>query len=155
MDIINLFRPKKITARIIFSYCLFLVFMSLDFLTTEFNAQGNVGMEGNIILTWWWNIFGQFRHIDIPIWIIYIFFIAYFLNTRSEFLALWWLNGIAFGHLIGWITWSPYYRILDFLYGIASRDWLETIVLSSFGMLLGILLAFVKIKFVKKISWKF
>src|SRR3989344_2095813 len=60
MDIINLFRPKKITARTIFSYCLFLVFMSLDFLTTEFNAQGNVGMEGHIILTWWWHVIGHF-----------------------------------------------------------------------------------------------
>lgn len=51
MDITN-FRPQKITGLIIFSYSFFLLFMTLDYVTTEFNARGNAGMEGNKILTW-------------------------------------------------------------------------------------------------------
>ena len=132
--------------------------MSLDFLTTEFTAQGDVGMEGNKVLALWWNIFGSFRHIDIPIWLIYIFAIAYLLNMLSEFLALWWLNEIAFGHMLGWISWLPT-RAFDFiLYPPIKSELLLNLMPSIIGLFLGLLLALFQIKFFgenRKIVWNF
>lgn len=153
MDFVNSFHPKKITGRMVFSGFLFLLFMSLDFYMTEFVAQGDTSMEGNVIAAWWWNIFGPYRHIDIPIWIIYILGIAYILNMKREFLALWWLNGIAFGHMLGWISWLPT-RAFDFLlYPPIKNAWLLNLMPSIIGLFLGMMLALFQIKFfIKKIK---
>lgn len=124
--------------------------MSLDFFTTEFVAQGDISMEGNKIAVWWWNVTGTFRHIGIPIWLVYVFGIAYLLNMKSEFFALWWLNGLAFGHLIGWLSWSSYYRILDFLYTTIRNEWALTFALSGLGMFIGLLFSICQIKLGKK-----
>ena len=119
--------------------------MSLDFYITEYMSQGDVSAEGNAIAAWWWNMTGIFRHIDIPLWTVYVFGVALFLHMKSEFFALWWLNGLAFGHLIGVVSWLPY-GILDFFYAAVKNELVLTFTLSGLGMFLGLLFAFVQIR---------
>lgn len=152
MDVISFvksFHPKKTTALFVFSGLFFLVFMSLDFFTTTYVAQGDISMEGNALAALWWKVTGQFHHIDVPIWIGYVFAIAWIFNMKSEFVALWWLNGIGFGHFLGWSTWLPNGSI-DHLYKpitlFLPAEWAYMIPLGAFGMFFGLLMAYLEIK---------
>ncbi len=82
--------------------------MSLDFYMTNTGSNGDWTMEANAIARLWWQIMGPFRFIEIPIWAIVVFCMTYLVSTRSRFLALLWLNILAFNHLFGFITWLPY-----------------------------------------------
>ena len=156
IDFARSFRPKKVTPKLYFSCAFFLLFMSLDFFTTTWVAQGDISMEGNMIAAWWWKVTGLFHHIDIPIWIIYVLGIGWIANMKSEFLALWWLNCIAFGHVLGWLTWTPYHGVVDSMYGYVHAllrfDWTFSIPLGGFGIVFGGLFALLQTRLLPMVT---
>ena len=121
--------------------------MSMDFFSTDWLSQGDISIEGNQIARLWWTLTGELHTIlAIPIWLTYIFGIAFILNMKSEFLALWWINEIAFQHLIGWISWSPYYRMLDFYYSAIGNTWALNFAETFLGLFIGLLVSVCLIK---------
>lgn len=128
-----------------FTYGFFLVCMTLDFTATDFGAAGNIHAEGNSFAAFWWTLTGPLHHIDIPIWIVFVFCISYLIIRKSEFFALWWVNGLAFSHLMGFLSWLPY-GILDPLYIHVKSGWNISVVISCIGVLLGFPLAFMQTK---------
>jgi len=140
---------EAINARAIFSATLLVLFLSLDYFATDFFSRGNVAAEGNAISALWWQLAGPLRHLDIIIEIGGAFVLAFIIRQRSEFLTLWWLNGLAFGHLMGFLSWLPY-GILDLFYRITPNDQVLTIALSGTGVLLGLPLAFLQIALARR-----
>jgi hypothetical protein len=124
--------------------------MLLDFFTTTFVAQGDISMEGNSIAALWWKITGRFHHIDLLIWIPYVFVIGWIANMKSEFVALWWFDSIAVGHLFGWLTWTTFSGVTNSLYSYTHAlfrfDFVYAVPIGFFGILFGLLFAFVQIK---------
>lgn len=99
---------NRVGRSFIFSYIFFLICMALDFYMTTIGSGGDWTMEANTIARLWWQIMGPFRFIEIPIWAAFVLFVAFFVNIKSKFIVLLWLNVLAFNHLFGFITWLPY-----------------------------------------------
>ncbi len=142
-----------LNSKIIFSYLLFFVCMLLDFYITDYNIQDsvNMNMEGNLLGILWWKLSGMHYYLDIPIWSAYVFFITIFfkwwkVTSKYNFIPLWWLNGLAFGHLLGFFSWLPY-GLLDFIYNNIHKDILTTLTITSLGIFLGLILTIVQSNF--------
>lgn len=136
---------QKIGASLIFSGILFLICMSLDFYITNTVSQGDFTEEANIVGRLWWQLLGQFRFIEIPLWIGVVFGMAYIINFKSKFLALLWLNFLALNHLIGFLTWFPIHA-LDFLYTLVKEDWARGYAISLISVPVGAVFAFLQTK---------
>ncbi len=132
------------THRLLFSFGFFLVCMALDFSTTDFYAQGNTSLEGNAIARIWWQMTGTLHHLDIFIWVVGVFVVSYIILQKSEFLALWWLNGLAFAHVMGFLSWL-HYGFLDIFYSHIPNDQLIATALSLAGLVLGLPVAYLQI----------
>ncbi|MEI8123644.1 MAG: hypothetical protein WCG60_00530 [bacterium] len=93
---------------IFFLLSFFLLCVVLDFYITYVGSGGDLMMEGNVIARFIWQIMGPFRFIEILIWPAVVFCVTNIVGTRSRFLAILWLNILAFNHLLGFVTWLPY-----------------------------------------------
>lgn len=113
---------QKITLAMYFSAGFFLVCMTLDYSFTNVLSQGDYSMEANSIARWWWQIAGSFRFVEIPIYVIVILGTAYIINYKNKFFPLFWLNLLAFNHLVGFFTWLPY-GTLPFADFIMRQEW--------------------------------
>lgn len=121
MRLSGVFR-QKITPSMYFSAAFFLVCMSLDFYFTNTVSQGNSALEANPFGRLWWEMTGPFRFIEIPIYVTVILGAAYIINFKSKFFPLFWLNLLAFNHLLGVLSWLPGVN-LNFIYSLVKHDW--------------------------------
>lgn len=140
---------RKPSPAFYFSGAFFLVSMSLDLFATNTLSGGNLVYEGNAVAKLIWQMFGSFRYVEIPIWVAVVFGMAYLINTKSKFLALMWLNLLAFNHLLGFISWLPF-GILDFSYAIIKHDWAMPYFYSLISICLSLPAAFLQIWFERK-----
>lgn len=134
---------QKISIAMILSGALFTLCWFLDYYITNASSGGNYTFEANAVARLWWQIMGATRFIEFPIWIGVIFITTLYINLKSNFLALLWLNFFAFQHLIGFVTWLPY-GTFDFLYSLP--DWASGYVISLISILIGLPLAFLETK---------
>lgn len=106
---------QKIPPSFIFSSVLCVCLSLLDYSVTNIISGGDHSMEGNTFARMWWETLGLYRFIEVPVWFMLVFTVAGFFNSRSNFLALFWLNFLTLQHLLGFITWLPF-ETLNFLY---------------------------------------
>ncbi len=119
--------------------------MSLDFYITNLMSQGDYFMEGNFLARWWWQISGPFRFIEIPIYAVVMLGAAYVINYKSKFFPLFWLNLLAFNHLMGFLTWLPH-DPLNFLYTSIKYEWAMGYFFSLISVFLSLPLTFLQLK---------
>jgi hypothetical protein len=130
---------QKISFSLYFSFLYFTACWFLDFYITNINSHGDFTQEANVIARYIWQIIGRFRFIEFPIWIAVVFIMMLIINTKSKFLALLWVNFLAFQHLLGFITWLPY-QTLNFLY--ALPEWAIGYGISLISILLSLFVTF-------------
>jgi hypothetical protein len=142
-----LFGRNRVSNQLIISGFLFLVLMSLDFYVTNIFSYGDYALEGNFLARLWWQISGDARYIEIPIWVVAIFGTAYVINSRSQFLALLWIDFLAINHLFGFLTWLPSVNI-NYFYSIVKYDWATGYLISLASILIAIPIALLQLKLV-------
>lgn len=120
-----------------FSAVFFLICMSLDYSFTNVLSQGDYSIEANSIARWWWQIAGSFRFIEIPVYVFVILSTAYIINYKNKFFPIFWLNLLAFNHLLGFFTWLPYgtFNFVDF---ILSQEWFTVYSFSFISIILSL-----------------
>lgn len=110
---------QRISDALLFSGVLFILCWFLDYYITNISSGRDFTLEANVAARLWWQIMGPVRFIEFPIWIIIVFSTTLLINIRSKFLALLWLNFLAFQNLLGFLTWLPY-GTLDFIYTLSQ-----------------------------------
>ena len=142
------FKPifrQKLSINFYISSVLFLICVGLDFYITNVASGGNFTEEANLFGRLWWQLAGSLRFIEIPIWAIVVLGMGYLINYKSEFLALVWLNFLAFNHFLGFLTWVPGVQ-LNFLYSIAKADWALGYAMSLFSIPAALVVALLQTK---------
>lgn len=129
-----------------FSAGFFLVCMSLDYYATNSLSQGDYSMEGNFLARYWWQITGPFRFVEIPIYATLVLGTAYIIHYKNKFFPLFWLNLLAFSHLMGFLSWLPYRHLLDPLYSIVPYEWAMGYAFSFIGIFLSLPLTLLQLK---------
>jgi len=153
MDVLNNLRTliaKRLTPNFLLSYSAFLLFMMLDMFTTVLTAHGDWSMEGNTIARWWYENMGALAVLEIPMWSLSVLVLGYIIFIKSEFLAVSYFNGLALGHLMGWLTWTSYYlyvyKMQSTLGTLLNTNQVYHIPLGVYGMALGVLAAAIQIR---------
>ncbi|HCM36764.1 MAG: hypothetical protein A3J30_03265 [Candidatus Wildermuthbacteria bacterium RIFCSPLOWO2_02_FULL_47_9c] len=88
----------------------FLLALVLDTAVTALGTDyfSAIEREGNPIVRWLWEIFGEARILLPLLWAGVISGAAYFLLKRVKpFLGVWLLYGIGVGHFLGFLSWTP------------------------------------------------
>ncbi len=101
-----LFAP--VPAILVFWYVLFLNFVVLDFYLTSLVSGGDVSMEGNPIARLIWLLLGEYRFIELPIWIVVAMLATFLASRLNLYLGLFWIQLLTFNHLFGFLSWFPY-----------------------------------------------
>lgn len=101
-------RLERVDPAYLISALFLITCIILDFTATAIGSGGDWTMEGNVIAQWIWRIFGPFRFIELPIWILVATLMTYLVYSWNKFIGLLWINIIAFNHLFGFVTWLPY-----------------------------------------------
>jgi hypothetical protein len=105
-------------------------------------------MEANVLARWWWQLAGPFRFIEIPIYAIVIVGAAYVMNYKSKFFPLFWLNLLAFNHLLGFLSWLPSVN-LNLIYSLVKYDWALGYAFSFVSIFLSLPLTLIQLKLAK------
>jgi len=132
---------QRVSAPLLYSSGFFLLCMLLDMWATDIFSQGDFTMEGNAIAQWWWQMAGVFRFIEIPIWAVVAVGFALVANQLSRFLGLFWLNTLAFTHLVGFLSWTPYnlFVLIPLLAGVFPLQFAPALVSVLGGALLALI----------------
>jgi len=142
-------KTKKLPAVFLFSYAFFWVFMFLDIYTTLLVIQGDFSLEGNQIAVLWYEITGVWSPVEIIIWPVVVVLAAYIFGLKSNFLALWYLNWVAFNHVLGWLTWtqlSDYVFLLQsYFLGIVGIDFVYARPVSVIAIFFGFLFTLIQV----------
>lgn len=121
----------KMPIAMLVSVLFLIITINLDYTVTQIASAYDSSMEGNTLARLWWEITGPFRFIEIPLWMMLVLTTASFILLYSPFLAILWINFLAFQHLFGFLTWLPY-GLLDFLYVLPDFEAGYAISLMSF-----------------------
>ncbi len=128
---------------LVFWYVLFLNFVILDFYLTNLVSGGDVSMEGNPIARLIWQLLGEYRFIELPIWVIVAIIATYLASRLNLYLGLFWIQLLAFNHLFGFLSWFPHGAIqwIDAINSITAAypigllsALLSIVVLSIYGL---------------------
>ena len=136
MNLLKMVR-HKVSKKFIFSFVFFFIFYTLDHSVTNIVSQGDFTLEANPLARLWWQILGPFRHIELLLWPFAVFVTSYTIDSKNHFLPLFWLNMLAFNHLIGALTWVPSVN-LTFLYSLVKYDWALGYTTTLVGLLIGL-----------------
>jgi hypothetical protein len=135
----------KINRKFIFSFTFFFICLLLDYCITNILSKGDFTLEANPAVQLWWQTLGSFRHIELLLWPIAVFGTAYIIDSKSRFLALLWLNMLAFNHILGALTWIPNVD-LNFMYITIKYDWMLGYTTTLVGLFISIPFTFLQTK---------
>lgn len=85
-----------------------MVFVMLDYYVTMIDSNGDAAFEGNTLARIWWQAMGEYRFVEIPLWIGFVLIVAYIVRIRSRFAALALINAFTLQHALGFMSWLPY-----------------------------------------------
>lgn len=142
-EIVSKILAQKLSPAFYFSAAFFVLSMSVDYTITSILSYGDHTLEGNAIARWWWEIAGVYRFIEIPFYVAVILITAYVVNFKNKLFPLFWLNLLAFNHLIGAYTWLPYGTIA-FLDSVVRQEWVMSHTLSTISVFLTAPLTFLQ-----------
>jgi uncharacterized membrane-anchored protein YitT (DUF2179 family) len=120
--------------------------MSLDFYFTNSLSGGDYSLEANAIGRWWWEIAGPLRFVEIPIYAFAVLGSAYVINYKYKFFPIFWLNLLAFNHLLGFLSWVSYSN-LEFIYSFVRYEWQTPYAFSLISIFLSLPLSLIQLRF--------
>lgn len=130
---------KKFLSAFFFYLCAFVA----DATVTSLGISSGKASEGDPVALWLWSIFGTDSFLLKVIYVIVIFLVSYFLYKKLwKFLGLWLPFSLGAGHIMGFLTWQPYFfkGHFDFIQNLNNTYGINGIFITA--PILGFVLAF-------------
>jgi hypothetical protein len=143
------FRFSSIIKDLAIPSSLFMIFLSADSYKTIVGIK-NGGSEGDFIVVWLWNILGNFKWALPFIWYIAAISIAFiFYRFFGEKLSLVWIYSVAFGHFLGFLSWTRFDFMNRFSANIGQSN--PTLLIFIMAFVIGIFSATIHLLLKNKI----